>query len=102
MDIDPEKVLRSPYIAGALGALLALKSTPGDTWPTRLFNVLAGALIAGFISPAVCEFFSLESPAMQGAMAFASGLFGMNVIAMVVGWTKTLQLSDFLPWIKGK
>lgn len=102
MDFDHEKLWRSPFLIGALGALVALRGTPGDTWPTRAINVISGALIAGFVGPALCEFFSLTSPAMQGAMVFASGLFGMNFVAMVVGWTKTLQLSDFIPWIKGK
>lgn len=102
MDIDPEKLWRSPFLVGALGALVALHGTPGASWPTRLINVVSGALIAGFGGPALCEFFSLSSPSMQGAMAFAAGLFGMNVVAMVGGWTKTLQLSDFLPWVKGK
>ena len=102
MSFDHERLWSSPFIVGALGAVVALRGTPGDTWMTRLFNVVCGALIAGFGSPAVCEFFSLTSPSMQGAMAFASGLFGMNVAAMVVGWTKSLQLSDFLPWVRGR
>ena len=102
MDFDHEKLWRSPFIIGALGAVVALRGTPGDTWGTRLINVLSGALIAGYGSPAVCEFFALTSPSMQGAMAFASGLFGMNVVAMVVGWCKTLQLADFLPWVRGR
>ena len=102
MDFDHDKIWRSPFIVGALGALVALKGTPGVSWWERLVNVVSGALIAGYGSPAVCEWFALTSPSMQGAMAFAAGLFGMNFIAMVVGWTKTLQLSDFLPWVKGK
>lgn len=102
MDIDHEKVWQSPFLIGALGGIVALRSTPGDTWKMRLANVISGALIAGYGSPAVCEFFSLVSPSMQSATAFACGLFGMNLFAMVVGWLKTLQLADVLPWVKRK
>jgi len=102
MDIDPEKAWSSPYVAAALGSLVALRGTPGSTWWERLVNVLSGFLIAAYLSPALSEFFSLTSPAMKGALAFAAGMFGMNVVAMVVGWTKTLQLSDFLPWVRGR
>jgi len=102
MDIDPEKAWSSPFLAGALGALVALKGTPGASWWERVVNVISGALIAGYLSPAAAEFFALDTPAKQSGMAFACGLLGMNLVAMVVGWTKTLQLSDVLPWMKGK
>ena len=101
MDIDPEK-LRSPFLVGMLGALVALRSAPGDSWPVRAVNVLSGALIAGFLSPAACEFFSLTSQAMQSAMAFACGLFGMNLASAAFGWIKNLQLADMLPWLRRK
>lgn len=102
VDLDPEKIVRSPFLIGAVGALVALRGAPGETWPTRIFNVLCGGLIAGFVSPAVAEWFSLTSPAMQGAMAFASGLFGMNFVATAVAWIKQIQLSDVLPWVRRK
>lgn len=102
MDFDHEKIWRSPFLIGALGAVVALRGTPGDTWLTRLVNVLSGSLMAGFVSPAACEFFSMTSPSMQGAMAFAVGLFGMNLASAVVVWIKTMQLSDVLPWVRRK
>jgi len=58
--------------------------------------------VAVFVSPAAAEFFSLTSPAMQGASAFAVGLFGMNFVATAVTWIKNLQLSDVLPWARRK
>lgn len=102
MDLDPERLARSPFLIGALGALVALRGAPGESWPTRALSVLSGALIAGFVSPALAEWFSLTTPAMQGALSFASGLFGMNFIAAAVAWIKQLQLSDILPWVRRK
>lgn len=100
--IDPEAIVRSPFLVGAFGGLVALRVAPGESWVERVVNVLSGSLMAGFISPAACEYFGLNSPAMQSAMAFAFGLFGMNIAATAVGWIKTLQLSDVLPWAKRK
>lgn len=102
MDIDPEKLVKSPFVIGALGALVALRGAPGETWPTRLVNVVCGAAIAGYVSPGAAEWLSLTSPAQQAAMAFASGLFGMNFVATVVAWIKELKLADVLPWARRK
>lgn len=102
MDLDPEKIVRSPFVIGALGSLVALRGAPGESWPTRVLNVLSGALFAGFVSPGLAEWFSLASPAMQGAMAFASGLFGMNFVATAVAWIKEMKLADVLPWARRK
>jgi len=102
MDIDPDRLARSPFLIGALGALIALRGAPGESWPTRAINVLSGALIAGFVSPALAEWFSLTTPAMQGALAFASGLLGMNFAATALAVIKEIKLSDVLPWIRRK
>lgn len=102
MDIDPEKLTRSPFVIGAIGALVALRWAPGESWPTRLMNIASGGMIAGFLSPGVAEWFSLTSPAMAAAMAFASGLFGMNFVATAVAWIKELKLADVLPWARRK
>ncbi|MGJ7508674.1 hypothetical protein [Variovorax sp. GT1P44] len=102
IDLDPERLVRSPFLIGALGSLVALRGAPGESWPIRIFNVVSGALMAGYVGPALAEFFSLGTPAMQSAMAFAVGLFGMNFVATAVTWIKQLQLSDVLPWVRRK
>lgn len=102
MDLDPERLVRSPFVIGALGSLVALKGAPGESWPTRVFNVFSGALLAGYGAPALAEFFSLGTPAMQGAMSFAVGLFGMNFTSTVVVWIKNLQPGDVFPWMRRK
>lgn len=102
MDFDHEKIWRSPFLIGAIGAVVAFRTNPYETWKARVFNVSSGAFIAGYVSPAACEYLGLVSPSMQSAMAFASGLLGMNLVAMLVGWTKNLQLADILPSVKRK
>jgi len=96
--IDPESFARSPWIAGAMGAIVALHGVPGASWVERLFNVVAGVLIAGYVSPAVAEYFGLNSVSMQSAAAFVCGLFGLNIIAAMVQWVRTADLAVFLPW----
>jgi hypothetical protein len=98
MDVD--KVASSPFAIGALGALVALRGAPGDTWRQKFANVLSGALIAGYFSPAFAEWVPLTSPAMQGAAAFFFGLFGMNFVAAATSIIGKLQLSDVIPWLR--
>lgn len=99
--LDPqtvEEVARSPWIPGLLGAIIAVRSAPGATWGERIFNIACGALISGFASPALSEYFGMTTQAMQSAMAFAVGLFGLNVVASLMAWTKVMKVDDFLPW----
>ena len=104
IDIDPNeasKIIRSPYAAGLVGAIVSLKSAPGSSWKERCFNIFCGSMGAGFMSPAASEYFSLNSPAAQTAMAFAIGLFGLNLMAVVIESLKTINLGDYVPWKKG-
>lgn len=96
--IDPESLVRSPWLAGAMGAIVALHGVPGASWMERLFNVVSGVLIAGYLSPAVAEYFSLHTVSMQSATAFVCGLFGLNVCASIVQWVRTADIGALLPW----
>lgn len=100
MEFNPSKVGESPFIVGLLGSIVALRGAPGTTWKERVFNVLCGALLAGFVSPAIAEYFGLATPSMQAASAFVVGLFGLNLVATLVAWIKDLRLADLLPWRK--
>lgn len=102
MDIDFDRIIRHPYTIGLLGAVVSLRWAPGKTWFSRFCNVLIGSLLAGFFSPAISEFFNLTTDGTQNAMAFATGLFGMNWVSTVIVWGKQVQLSDVLPWIRRK
>lgn len=100
MDFDPDRILKNPFAIGALGSLVALRASPGATWPERAFNIMSGALLSGFFGPMVAEYFGLSTPAMQSGTAFAVGLFGMHFVATTMVWLKDLKLADVVPWFK--
>ena len=100
VDIDPQTAAKSPFIAGVFGALVALRGVPGQGWPERIANVASGTLMAGFFAPAVSEYFGLETAEMRSAIAFAIGLFGLNIMAVILASLKTINLADFIPWKK--
>lgn len=95
-----EEIARSPWLPGVLGALIAMRGVPGTSWPERIANVVCGAVISGIASPALSEYFGMTTQAMQSAMAFAVGLFGLNVVASALAWTKAMKVEDYLPWKK--
>ncbi|NLZ42343.1 MAG: hypothetical protein GX886_13985 [Comamonadaceae bacterium] len=98
-DISPELV-KSPWVAGAFGAIVALRGVPGITWGERLFNAFSGLMIAGYISPAAADYLGLEGANMQGATAFLFGLFGLNLVAAIVETIRTTDFRGLLPWKK--
>lgn len=103
-DLDPEtahKVGKSPFVAGFLGAVVALRGVPGASWKERTANTLSGSLMAGFLSPAAVEYFGLTTTSMQSAMAFAIGLFGLNLMAAILTFIKNAKLEDYIPWKRG-
>ena len=93
---------KNPFIVGFLGAVVSLKGTPGLTWKERAVNVASGTLMAGFLSPALTEYFALTTPAMQSAAAFVVGLFGLNMTAAVGQWIKGADLSLLVPFGRRK
>ena len=104
VDIDPkiaEAVSKSPYAMGFLGALVvSIRGMPGSSIWERLVNVACGTILAGAASPAASEYFSLHTSAMQSAMAFAVGMFGLNLMAAIQTWLKTMKVADYIPWKK--
>lgn len=99
--LDPqnvEEIARSPWLPGLLGAIVAVRSAPGTTWGERAVNIACGAVISGFASPALSEYFGMTTQAMQSAMAFAVGLFGLNIVASIWAWTRVLKVEDYIPW----
>ena len=100
MELDTAKAGQSPFFIGLIGAIIALRGTPGASWPERAFNIASGSLLSGFVSPAMAEYFGLTTVNMQAASAFIVGLLGLNLVATLVIWLKDLKLGDLLPWTK--
>jgi hypothetical protein len=97
---DADKIASSPFVIGGLGALVALKGAPGDTWFQRFFNIASGALVAGYFSPWFAEWAALNTTAAKAGCAFFFGLFGMNLVAAVTSMIGKLQLGDVIPWFR--
>jgi hypothetical protein len=97
MDIDPERIARSPFTIGAIGAAItAFKFIPGATWVERAGNVAAGSAAAGFISPALVEWLAMQSPGYSGGAAFFLGLFGMSLAAALLNAIKETPFAQIL------
>lgn len=100
MDLDPNKIFANPLTAGVAGALVGLRFAPGMSWLERITNVASGAACAGFVAPAAGELFNLSSISMQGALAFAIGMFGMSLAASIMQGVRELKLADIISgWI---
>jgi len=104
MDIDPEKIIHSPFFTGAVGALVtAVKFTPGATWLERSVNVWLGSLASGFLTPALIEWLHITSQAYSSCAAFLFGLLGMSLAAALLDGIKATKLGEIIEsWLKRK
>jgi len=101
MDIDPDRVIRSPFAAGALGSLVALRFAPGASWAERAFNVVTGSLCAGFLGPAVADWLHVTSPNMTAGMNFGVGMFGLSLAAAITQGIKDTKFAEILGgWLR--
>lgn len=104
MDLEPDRIVQSPFTVGAIGALItAVKFTPGATWIERGFNILAGSAAAGFITPALVEWLSMKSPAYASGAAFLFGLVGMSLAAAALQGIRDTPLGQIITgWLSRK
>lgn len=101
IDLDPERLVRSPFAAGLAGALVALRYVPGASWGERLSNVAAGALTAYFGTPALMAWLHPSSTDIGNAIAFAVGLFGVSIAAACFDVLRRLPLADIAAgWLR--
>ena len=100
MDLDPDHLLRGPFLAGLSGSIVALRWVPGSTLAERLFNGAAGTAVAGFGAPALSAWLHITSADITSALAFAVGLFGLSLAAAVVQAIRDLKLAEIITgWI---
>lgn len=98
-DFDPERIARSPWAAGALGSIVALRWAPGLTWAERAFNVLCGSLCAGYLTPALTEWLHIDPIGIRSAAAFGVGMFGLSIAAEVLRWVRDGGMREaFAQW----
>jgi uncharacterized membrane protein YccF (DUF307 family) len=99
-----EKTGRSPWAAGAAGAMVtALRFMPGGGWVERAVNVACGSAAAGYITPALAEWWHMAQAHYISAAAFAIGLLGMAVAAAALAAVKDLPLAKIVTgWIERK
>lgn len=104
MELDPERMARSPFVVGAIGALItAIRFTPGVSWLERIFNTVAGAAAAGYISPALVEWLGMTSPNYLSGAAFLIGMVGMSLAAAVLTGIKDTPFGTILTgWLSRK
>lgn len=104
MDFDPERIASSPFVPGALGALVtALKFTPGASWLERSVNVVAGSLVAGYVAPPLLEYFKVTSPSATGGASFMLGLLSMSVVAAILSAVRETKWADIVTgWLARK
>lgn len=96
-DFDLERLARSPFVTGAVGALItAVKFTPGASWKERVFNVAAGSATAGFVAPALTEWLNFKTPSMASGAAFVLGLVGMSLAAATLQAIKDTPLGQIV------
>lgn len=96
MDIDPERIAQSPFVVGAVGGLVALRFAPGLSWVERIGNVCAGAVCAGFLSPAAAEWLRVTASGSQSALAFVIGLFGLSLCAAIMQGLRELKVGAII------
>ena len=102
MEIDPERVLRNPFVAGLLGsAITAWRFTPGASIAAKIVNSLFGSAIAGYGAPLVAEVTSQPSPHFLSVVALILGLVGMSLCDQLVKAASETQLGQFVAaWLE--
>jgi hypothetical protein len=95
-----EDIVKTPDVAGTVGAVLGWLSAPGKTLKDQAFNLGAGLAAAMYLAPFLAERFGWESPTGRIAFAFLVGLGGMNLLAKVISAFKAFDWSALLT--KGK
>jgi hypothetical protein len=102
VNINPEVVAKSPFLAGLIGAIIGLRWVPGLTWGSKALNLASGCALAGFFAPGISDWYGLETDSVRSALACAIGVFGLNVIAAVQEAIKTADILSWLPWNRNK
>lgn len=73
-----------PIVAGFLGAVMSMRAIAQASTLNRITSMLAASGSAGYLTPAIAEWFNLTSANMQNAIGFFVGLLILNLTAGVI------------------
>jgi hypothetical protein len=96
VDLDPERLLHSHIVIGALGAVVGLKFVPGVSWVERMCNLTAGTLCSWFWAPALIELLHIERDGQAAALSFAVGMFALSWASAFATAAREIKLAEIV------
>ena len=89
-----------PSLPGFIGAIVSLRFFKADSWFERAAFVFSGWACAYFATQPVLTYFNVEQGRWADGTAFFIGLFGMAIVAGIMGAIKDNNwgaiLADFV------
>ena len=86
---------------GLIGGVLSLRFFKDQSGSARLVTVIGGWACAAFTTDPVMAYFSLADTVWKNGVAFFIGLFGMSIVAAIMGTVKDVQWADIITgWVK--
>ena len=90
-----------PSLPGFVGAVVSLRFFKAETWLERITVVMSGWACAFFLTKPVVDRFDLNNTQWADGTAFFIGLFGMAIVAALMGAIKDTKWGDILAgWVK--
>lgn len=90
-------------LAGFLGAVIQLALNPKISFLGAFASIVAGMACAVYLSPIfppwILEWMALPAARAELAIAFFTGLLGMQFTARVYAWFGTLSIPDIFDWL---
>lgn len=77
-------------LSGTIGGVISLRFVTGMTVWQRISGVLAGCIMAHYLSPVIASVFEIEPHTK--AIAFLVGLFGLSVCGAIFDSIKQMDL----------
>ncbi len=90
-------------VAGFIGSLIQISLNPKLSFTGAVASVAAGVACAAYLSPiiplALVGFFDVPHPRAELALAFFTGLLGMQIMAKVYVAFGKLTLPEIFNWL---
>lgn len=90
-----------PSLPGFVGAVISLRFFSAKTWGEKLAVVFSGWACAYFLTRPVVSYFNLQDTQWSDGTAFFIGVFGMAIVAALMGAIRDNKWGEILAgWIK--